>query len=151
MFRAMLKSKIHRAAGTQYELLYVGWITIDADPVDSADYREANCFTSSTLSTAAGWRPTLSRCPPGGNIAGISAAAIQRVSTSRHGDKLIITANANANANANATVAEERARKGAHLVVVSGGNQMVDRASTLAAVPNGYGLSAGDRAELVRE
>jgi aspartate 1-decarboxylase len=37
MFRAMLKSKIHRATVTQSDLNYVGSVTVDEDLMDAAD------------------------------------------------------------------------------------------------------------------
>src|ERR1700755_3370978 len=87
MMRIMMKSKIHRATGTQAELDYVGSVTLDAALMDAADLLEGEQVAIVDITNGARIEPYVITGERGSAVTGINGAAAHLV---HPGDLVII-------------------------------------------------------------
>lgn len=137
MIRTMMKSKIHRATVTQADLHYVGSLTVDADLMDAADLLPGEKVDIVDINNGARLSTYVIEGPRGSGVIGINGAAARLISP---GDLVIVIAYG-AMDDAEARTFEPR------VVFVDDRNAVVDLGSDPAAVPEGSGLSRGDRVE----
>ncbi|KNB53726.1 aspartate 1-decarboxylase [Streptomyces caatingaensis] len=135
MIRTMLKSKIHRATVTQADLHYVGSLTLDADLMDAADLLPGEKVDIVDIDNGARLSTYVIEGPRGSGVIGINGAAARLISP---GDLVIVIAYG-AMDDAEARTYEPR------VVFVDEHNAVVDLGGDPAAVPEGSGLSRGDR------
>lgn len=135
MQRTMMKSKIHRATVTQADLHYVGSVTVDADLMEAADLLPGEKVDIVDIDNGARLSTYVIEGPRGSGVLGINGAAARLISP---GDLVIIIAYG--------TMDDAEARTFQPSVVfVDERNRAVDLGSDPAAVPEGSGLSRGDR------
>ncbi|MBH1937378.1 aspartate 1-decarboxylase [Streptomyces sp. AV19] len=137
MIRTMMKSKIHRATVTQADLHYVGSLTVDADLMDAADLLPGEKVDIVDINNGARLSTYVIEGPRGSGVIGINGAAARLISP---GDLVIVIAYG-AMDDAEAKGFEPR------VVFVDERNAVVDLGGDPAAVPEGSGLSRGDRVE----
>ncbi|WP_171163375.1 aspartate 1-decarboxylase [Streptomyces sp. I05A-00742] len=135
MLRTMMKSKIHRATVTQADLHYVGSLTVDADLMDAADLLPGEKVDIVDINNGARLSTYVIEGPRGSGVIGVNGAAARLISP---GDLVIVIAYGSMD-DAEAKSFEPR------VVFVDERNAVVDLGGDPAAVPEGSGLSRGDR------
>lgn len=135
MYRTMMKSKIHRATVTQADLHYVGSLTVDAGLMAAADLLPGEKVDIVDINNGARLSTYVIEGPRGSGVIGVNGAAARLISP---GDLVIVIAYA-AMDDAEAKTFEPR------VVFVDERNAVVDLGGDPAAVPEGSGLSRGDR------
>jgi aspartate 1-decarboxylase len=135
MFRAMMKSKIHRATVTHADLHYVGSLTVDADLLDAADLLPGEQVDVVDVTNGARLTTYTIAGERGSGVIGINGAAARLVST---GDLVIIIGYGLVDD------AEARTLR-PHVVHVSAGNRIVAVGSDAAEpVPGSVDQLRGD-------
>src|SRR5690348_10352900 len=133
MLRTMMKSKIHRATVTRADLHYVGSVTVDADLMDAADLLEGEQVAIVDVTNGARLETYVIAGERGSGVLGINGAAAHLV---HPGDTVILISYGMMDA---AEAAVHRPR----VVFVDEANEIVDRGSVPAHVPDGHGLISG--------
>ncbi|MEX2982714.1 aspartate 1-decarboxylase [Streptomyces sp. C36] len=135
MYRTMMKSKIHRATVTQADLHYVGSLTVDADLMEAADLLPGEKVDIVDINNGARLSTYVIEGPRGTGVIGINGAAARLISP---GDLVIVIAYGSMD-DAEARTFEPR------VVFVDEHNAVAHLGGDPAAVPDGSGLSRGDR------
>jgi aspartate 1-decarboxylase len=133
MFRTMLKSKIHRATVTQADLHYVGSVTVDPVLMEAADLLAGEQVAIVDVTNGARLETYVIAGERGSGVIGINGAAAHLV---HPGDTVILISYAMMDA---AEAAAHRPR----VVFVNEANEIVDRGSVPAHVPEGHRLVSG--------
>jgi len=141
MFRTMLKSKIHRATVTQADLHYVGSVTVDPVLMEAADLLEGEQVAIVDVTNGARLETYVIAGERGSGVLGINGAAAHLV---HPGDTVILISYGMMDA---AEAAAHRPR----VVFVNEANEIVDRGSVPAHVPEGHGLVSGADTDTVAE
>jgi aspartate 1-decarboxylase len=118
----MMKSKIHRATGTDANLHYVGSVTIDRDLMAAADLLEHEQVAIVDIDNGARLETYVIAGPPGGGDICLNGAAARLVAP---GDKVIIISYADYDE-------AELARYEPRVVHVDSENGIVDEATATA-------------------
>ncbi|WP_073948656.1 aspartate 1-decarboxylase [Streptomyces kebangsaanensis] len=136
MFRAVFKSKIHRATVTQADLHYVGSVTIDADLLDAADLLPGELVHIVDVTNGARLETYVIEGERGSGVVGINGAAAHLV---HPGDLVIIISYAQV------TDAEARALQ-PRVVHVDAGNRIVELGADPSAPVPGSDQERGPHA-----
>lgn len=141
MIRTMLKSKIHRATVTQADLHYVGSVTVDSELMAAADLLPGEKVAIVDVTNGARLETYVIAGERGSGVLGINGAAAHLV---HPGDTVILISYGMMDA---AEAAAHRPR----VVFVNEANEIVDRGSVPAHVPEGHGLVSGADTDTVAE